>query len=85
MGTAPAMIATGSAKIEDFDLAVSGLEVECASMASFQPSGHLYDTNGVQPDILVTPTSESFIRGGNDPFLAKAFELLGKPQDEDVR
>ena len=47
-------------------------------MASFQPDGKLYDTNGIEPDVLVEPTPDYFIRGGSDPFLEKAMELLVK-------
>ncbi len=73
----------GSAKTEDFDLPVSRMEIECASMASFQPNGKLYDSNGIQPDVLVEPSPEYFVRGGDDPFLDKAISILkAKPREK---
>ena len=66
----------GSARSEEFQLPISEIEISCASMASFQPNGKLYDTNGIEPDVLVEPTPDYFIRGGSDPFLEKAMELL---------
>ena len=68
----------GSARTEEFQLPISEIEISCASMASFQPNGKLYDTNGIKPDVLVEPTPDYFIRGGSDPYLEKAIELLAK-------
>ena len=65
----------GSARSQSFKLPNSGLSVRLASMASFQPSGELYDGNGVQPDIVVTQTPEFFI-GGRDATLERALEFL---------
>ena len=47
-------------------------------MASFQPNGKLYDGNGIEPDVLVQPTPEYFLEGGDDPFIAKAMEVLSE-------
>ena len=68
----------GSAKSESFNLPVSGCRVKCASIASFQPNGKLYDGNGIEPDVLVQPTPEYFLEGGDDPFIAKAMEVLSE-------
>ena len=45
-------------------------------MASFQPSGSLYDGNGVAPDLVVDPVPEYFLAGGRDNILERALELL---------
>ena len=66
----------GSACTEGFSLPHSECRVSCASMASFQPNGKLYDGNGVEPDVVVQPTAGYFLRGGKDPFMAKAIELI---------
>ena len=66
----------GSARSESFSLPMSECRIRCASMASFQPNGKLYDSNGVQPDVVVEPTPEYFLNGSADPFLSKALDLL---------
>ncbi len=66
----------GSAHSQGFRLPRSGISVRCASMASFRPNGKLYDTNGVEPDVLVTPPPEYYVQGGKDVILDKALELL---------
>ena len=68
----------GSARTMEFELPVSRIAINCASMASFQPDGKLYDGNGVQPDLLVQPKPGYFIDAGEDNFLIKAIELLTK-------
>jgi hypothetical protein len=71
--------AGGSARRQTVTLPNSGVQVNLASMASFQPTGQLYDTRGVQPDVVVEPVPEYFLENGPDPFLAKALEMLGAP------
>jgi hypothetical protein len=66
----------GSAHSQGFRLSRSGLSVRCASMASFQPNGKLYDTNGVEPDVLVERPPEYYVQGGKDVILDKALELV---------
>lgn len=66
----------GSARTEGFSLPNSECRVRCASMASFQPSGLLYDGNGVEPDVVVEPTPDYFLQGGQDPFMEKALDLI---------
>ncbi len=66
----------GSARTQSFRLPKSGLEVRCASMASFQPDGRLYDTNGVEPDILVRRPPDYYVEGGRDVILERALEEL---------
>ena len=65
---------TESGKIKEQDN--SGLEVELASMASFQPSGLLYDGNGVQPDILIEPIPTDFLMDQTDSVLDAAIEFI---------
>jgi hypothetical protein len=66
----------GGGDINGFGLSRSGLSVVCASMASFQPSGKLYDTNGVEPDVLVERPPEYYLQAGKDVIFDKALELL---------
>jgi hypothetical protein len=66
----------GSAYARKFFLPCTAIEIRCASMASFQPDGKLYDTNGVTPDVVVETPPDYFIEGGKDVVLARALELL---------
>jgi hypothetical protein len=68
----------GSARIQNFVLPRSQINVRCASMASFQPDGKLYDTNGVSPDIPVVRPPEYYIKGGADITLERALKWLKK-------
>lgn len=70
----------GSACSKGFNLPNSDVRIKCASMASFQPNGRLYDTNGVQPDVLIERPPEFFTSNGEDVDLQKALLLL--TQDE---
>jgi len=45
-------------------------------MASFQKDGRLFDGNGVQPDIVVEPVPEYFLKNGPDHVLEKAIQLI---------
>jgi hypothetical protein len=62
----------GSARSQQFSLPHSGIEVKCASMASFRPNGKLYDGSGVEVDIEVHPDPTFFIFGGHDLVLEAA-------------
>jgi C-terminal processing protease CtpA/Prc len=44
-------------------------------MASFQPSGKLYDGNGIHPDIVAEPVPTDFI-GQSDTVLDKAIRAI---------
>lgn len=66
----------GSARSQTFELPNSKISVRCASMASFQPSGKLYDGHGVEPNITVVRPPEYYRAGGPDAVLAKAIEFL---------
>ncbi|MEM6429353.1 MAG: S41 family peptidase [Deinococcota bacterium] len=66
----------GSARSRRIELDNSGLEIRMASMASFQPSGLLYDGNGVQPDILVEPVATDYLRWHTDSVLDAAIEFI---------
>ncbi|MEO1533964.1 MAG: S41 family peptidase [Planctomycetota bacterium] len=66
--------AGGSAKSRDHE--AMGLEVTLASMASYQPSGQMYDGNGVQPDIVVQKKPGDHVHGGGDAQLDAAIDLL---------
>jgi C-terminal processing protease CtpA/Prc len=75
MGTATG---GGSARSEDFRLPGTGIQVVCASMASFQPGGQLYDGNGVAVDIEVHREPEDLVKGGEDAQLQAAVKWLAK-------
>ena len=66
----------GSALQVPYRMSVSGLSMTLASMASFQRSGQLYDTRGVQPDVVVDPAAEFFVKGGRDIVLERALQLI---------
>ncbi len=51
----------GSARSESHPIPEFGAVVRLASMASFQPDGRLYDTNGVEPDVVVPATIDGLL------------------------
>lgn len=57
--------AGGSARSERFHLTVLNRPVRLGTMASFQPDGKLYDTNGVEPDITTEPSADDLIGKGD--------------------
>ncbi len=66
----------GSGFAQRFTLPRSGIEIRCASMASFTPDGRLYDLSGIEPDVAVDPSPAYFVVGGEDEILRRARELL---------
>jgi hypothetical protein len=68
----------GSARAEGFRLAHSGIEVSCASMASFRADGRLFDGRGVEVDVPVERAPEDVVTGGGDAQLEAALEVLVK-------
>jgi hypothetical protein len=66
----------GSARTQGFRLSRSGLEVRCASMASFRPDGRLYDGRGIEVDVDVSPAAGDFLEGGGDRCLEVAVKHL---------
>lgn len=66
----------GSARSESFRLPHSGISVRCASMASYQPTGMLYDGHGVQPDVVITQPPEHYLIGGPDLVLETARKAI---------
>jgi hypothetical protein len=73
----------GSARVQVVRLPNSGILVRCASMASFQRDGRLYDTHGVQPDICVVRPPEYYLQNGDDVILETALRMLQKGPPED--
>jgi len=65
----------GSGFKQAFTLPRSGIEVRCASMASFTPQGFLYDLHGIEPDIVIEPEPGYFLESGRDTTLEKAREM----------
>ena len=66
----------GSARSQGFKLRNSGIEVRCASMASFRPDGRLYDGRGIEVDMEVMPGPRYFLNGGDDAVLDAAIQHL---------
>ena len=73
MGTASS---GGSARTQRFRLPQSGIEVRCASMASYRPNGRLYDGRGIEVDVEVKPAPMDFIHDGSNSVLDSAVEFL---------
>ena len=71
----------GSARSQGFPLSASGLEVRCASMASFRPDGRLYDGRGVQVDVQMDPSPRYFLQGGQDALLDAAVTRIMRSED----
>lgn len=70
----------GSARSQSFTLPRTGIRVRCASMASFQPDGRLFDGRGVAMDVELVPTPEDALRGGGDSVLVRARRFLLREQ-----
>lgn len=51
----------GSGRSQSLTLQHSGIRMRLSSMASFQLNGHLYDGNGIQPDVLLLPIKSDLI------------------------
>ena len=66
----------GSARSQRFELPNSGIQVRCASMASFRPDGRLYDGRGIEVDIEVPLQPADHLLGGHDTVLDAAIEHL---------
>ena len=66
----------GSARSQAFRLPRTGIEVRCASMASFRPDGRLYDGRGIEVDLEVLPRAGDFLTEGGDAQLEAAVEFL---------
>ncbi|MBN2181108.1 MAG: hypothetical protein JW715_04280 [Sedimentisphaerales bacterium] len=65
----------GSGCFQPYRLKNSAIKINLSSMASFQPSGKLYDGNGIQPDITVEPVPTDFI-GQSDTTLEAAIRFI---------
>jgi hypothetical protein len=60
----------------------SGLDLYLSSMASFQNTGELYETNGIMPDIHLEPLPEYYLAGGPDTTLEyaiRSFDRVRRP------
>ncbi|MDF1800429.1 MAG: S41 family peptidase [Planctomycetota bacterium] len=69
----------GSARTQSFHLPLTGIEVRCASMASFRLDGRLYDGRGVEVEVEVLPGITDVLDGPGRPDrqLETALEILG--------
>ena len=72
----------GSARSQSFRLRNSGIEVRCASMASFRPDGRMYDGRGIEVDLEVLPEPGYFLEDGSDSVLESAIKHLGSKQQD---
>lgn len=68
--------AGGSGMATTYPLAGGALSVSLSTMVSFQPDGRLFDSVGVQPDVVVKPQPTDFVTGGTDTALDAAVRLL---------
>jgi C-terminal processing protease CtpA/Prc len=68
----------GSARSASFRLPKSGIRIRCASMASYQADGQLYDTNGITPDVTVVRPPEYYCLGDADAILQRARVALSE-------
>ena len=73
----------GSARSQSFRLPKTGIEVRCASMASFRPDGRLYDGRGIEVDIEIPASPIDFLINRNDAQLKAALAHLGVVHKED--
>ncbi len=69
----------GSGRSQPLELSHSGLELRLSSMASFQPSGRLYDGNGIPPDMVIKSTIDDIL-GKTDTTLEAAIKHLHELQ-----
>lgn len=69
----------GSARAQGFQLSHSGVEVRCASMASFRPDGRTYDSRGIEVDIEIEPGIRDALWGGGDRGLDAAINRIQHP------
>jgi hypothetical protein len=65
----------GSAYSQEVVLGTTPLKVRIGTMASFQADGKLFDTHGIQPDVVVEALPEYFI-GGRDNVLEEAVKRI---------
>jgi C-terminal processing protease CtpA/Prc len=65
----------GSALVEERSLGNSPFTVRLGSMASFQATGELFDSKGVQPDVVIHPTPDYQI-GKSDNVLSEAVRRI---------
>jgi hypothetical protein len=73
MGTASG---GGSGRSRSRTLPESNFDYRLSSMASFQPTGELYDGNGIPVDVEIWPQPTDFLHGGTDSILAAALKRL---------
>ena len=64
-----------SGATQQFTLSNSGIEIALSSMASFRPSGKLFDGNGIEVDIPVSANPDDFL-GTSDAVLDKAIAWI---------
>jgi carboxyl-terminal processing protease len=67
----------GSARSESHDLEALGRSVRLATMASYQPSGRLYDGNGIEPDVALDLTVDDLL-GRSDSWLNAAIAHIAE-------
>ncbi|MFC2141127.1 hypothetical protein ACFLQP_02400 [Acidobacteriota bacterium] len=66
----------GSGAAISTNLTNSQFKLRLSSMASFQSSGKLFDSRGVDPDIFMEPVPEHFLENGPDHILDLAIQII---------
>ena len=66
----------GSARSQRFQLPNSGIEIRCASMASFRPDGRLYDGRGIEVDVEIGNEPEFHLKDGQDKVVRSAIKHI---------
>jgi hypothetical protein len=67
---------SGGGSARSRSVRVGDIQLRLGSMVSYQPNGLLFDGHGVQPDILVDPTPQSFTEAGTDNVLERAIQII---------
>jgi hypothetical protein len=66
----------GSGAAISTNLKNSQFKLRLSSMASFQSSGKLFDSRGVDPDIFIEPVPGHFLENGPDQILELAIQII---------
>lgn len=63
----------------------SQFKLRLSSMASFQSSGKLFDSRGVDPDIFMEPVPGHFLENGPDQILELAIQIISNNTLQKIR
>ena len=68
----------GSGRYQSFRLRHSSIGVRLSSMVSFQPTGALYEGQGIQPDVLIEPTINDCLGKTDSPLDAAVQRIVSE-------